>query len=142
MLVPTPIAGPPTAATIGFWLFSSDPSRYIAACGLSLPDVNTPERPPRTRQRIAGSDCAESIASLMARHISSVRRFLVSGRDMMMVRVPSLSLTVMCSLVPRRAGRSWATGYLVFGLAESDGRAAPQGSYFSLDAGILSSAAL
>ena len=92
MVAPVPTAMPSTAAIIGFLLLTSDlqedrPSfsacagscSVVAACRkspTSSPAVNTPERPVRMRQRIAGLDCAELIASLMARNISSVSAFL------------------------------------------------------------------
>ncbi len=74
----------------------------IAACRkspISLPAVNTPERPVRMRQRIAGLDCAVSIASLMARYISCVNVFFFSGRRIVIVRVDSSSATMMCSVM-------------------------------------------
>src|SRR5580692_284061 len=66
---------------------------------MSLPAVNTPERPVRIRQRIFGLDCAESIASLIARYISCVSVFFFSGRRMVIVRVESSSATMMCSVM-------------------------------------------
>jgi len=49
--------------------------RGLQKSPMSLPAVNTPERPVRIKQRMAGLDCAESIASLMARYISCVNVF-------------------------------------------------------------------
>jgi hypothetical protein len=100
-VVPMPIAMPSTAAMIGFSLFTSDCRKCTAFRGLatscvavaalrkspmSLPAVNTPERPVRIRQRIAGLDCALSIASLIARYISCVSVFFFSGRRIVIVR--------------------------------------------------------
>jgi hypothetical protein len=62
-----------------------------------LPAVNTPEYPVKTKQWIAGFDCAESIASLIARYISCVNVFFFSGRRMIIVRVEFSSVTMMCS---------------------------------------------
>src|SRR5580704_15525434 len=114
MVVPIPMAMPSTAATIGFLLFTSDcrkitalrgratSSVAVAACRkspISLPAENTPERPVRMRQRIAGLDCAVSIASLIARYISCVNVFFFSGRRIVIVRAKSSSLTMMCSVM-------------------------------------------
>src|SRR5580704_4810532 len=51
------------------------------------------------RQRIAGLDCAVSIASLIARYISCVNVFFFSGRRIVIVRAKSSSLTMMCSVM-------------------------------------------
>src|SRR5712672_4468706 len=73
----------------------------------SLPAVNTPEPPVMIMQRIAGSFCAVSIASLMARYMSCVIAFFFSGRRSVITRVASSSVTIRCpamklSLKPRR----------------------------------------
>ena len=44
---------------------------------------------------MSGFDCAELIASLIARNISGVRAFFFSGRRMTMVRVAPSSVTMM-----------------------------------------------
>ena len=85
---------------------------------MSLPAVNTPERPVMMKQRISGLDCAESIASLIARYISCVSVFFFSGRRIVIVRVASSSVTMMCSVMaapywpdgvrrPCQASRTW-----------------------------------
>jgi hypothetical protein len=101
-------------AMIGFLLLTSDWRKItafrgratsdfsVAACRkspMSLPAVNTPERPVRIRQRIAGLDCALSIALLIARYISCVSVFFFSGRRIVIVRVESASSTMICSVM-------------------------------------------
>jgi hypothetical protein len=107
-------------ATIGLVLFTSDCRKMteflgratsyfsVAACRkspMSLPAVNTPERPVKMKQRMAGLDCADSIASLIARYISCVRVFFFSGRRIVIVRVAPSSVTMMCSVMAFPAER-------------------------------------
>ena len=100
-IVPAPAISAPGVLTTS--------SFVVAACKkspISAPAVNTPERPVRMRQRMAGLVCAESIASLIARYISCVRVFFFSGRRIVMVRVAPSSVTVMCSVMAFPAKRS------------------------------------
>jgi hypothetical protein len=65
----------------------------------SLPEVNTPEPPVMTRQRMSGLFCAVSIASLMRRYIAWVSAFFFSGRLSLMTRAAPSSVTITWSVM-------------------------------------------
>ncbi len=81
----------------------------VSRSSMSLPAVNTPEPPVMIRQRILGSFCALSIASLIARNISSVIAFFFSGRRSRITRVAASSVTMTCAVIKQFQGRPAAS---------------------------------
>src|ERR1700691_1364855 len=111
MVVPMPIATPPTAATSGFWLDAKALRKSIAtvvqlppvaACmksAMSLPAQKAPGAPAIITQRMASDAWASSSASAIAPYMASVRAFFFSGRFILMVRTPPSSVTRICSVI-------------------------------------------
>src|SRR5262244_862781 len=112
MVVPTPTATPPTAATIGLLQRTSAGRKRSAGrlrppalsaplrkSARSLPAENAPGTPAISTQRTDPSAFAPSNAAVIASYMASVSAFFLSGRFIRMVRMPSASVTTTCSVV-------------------------------------------
>ena len=100
MVVPTPTAGPHTAATSGLGK-PAMPRRkrctgascvaggWLRKSPMSLPALNTVSWPCNTTARIAGSASACASASASAPYIAAVREFFLSTRFSVRVITPA-----------------------------------------------------
>src|SRR5215472_16430383 len=131
MVVPTPTATPLTAATIGLLQRTSagrkrsagrlrppELSTALRKSARSLPAENAPGTPAISTQRTESSAFAPSSAAVIASYMPSVSAFFLSGRFIRMVRMPSASVTITCSVIkcirfplhrpqPGSRSRSW-----------------------------------
>src|SRR5262245_43534243 len=112
IVVPTPTATPLTAATIGLLQRTSvgrkssagrlrppELSAALRKSARSLPAENAPGTPAISTQRTESSAFAPSSAAVIASYMASVSAFFLSGRFIRMVRMPSTSVTITCSVV-------------------------------------------
>src|SRR5262245_61326293 len=112
MVVPTPTATPLTAATIGLLQRTSAgrkrsagrlrPFLFSAALRKStrsLPAENAPGTPAISMQRTESSAFAPSSAAVIVSYMASVSAFFLLGRFIRMVRMPSASVTITCSVI-------------------------------------------
>src|SRR5262249_1999885 len=65
----------------------------------SLPAENAPGTPAISTQRTESSAFAPSSAAVTASYMASVSAFFLSGRFIRMVRMPSASVTITCSVI-------------------------------------------
>ena len=112
MVVPTPTATPLTAATIGLLQRTSAGKKRRAGrlrppvlsaalrkSARSLPAENAPGTPAISTQRTRSSVFAPSSAAVIASYMASVSAFFLSGRFIRMVRMPSASVVITCSVI-------------------------------------------
>src|SRR5262245_38041931 len=112
IVVPTPTATPLTAATIGLLQRTSvgrkssagrlrppELSAALRKSARSLPAENAPGTPAISTQRTESSAFAPSSAAVIASYMASVSAFFLSGRFIRMVRMPSASVTITCSVI-------------------------------------------